>query len=276
MTINSANFHWIRELLERNSGNTLEAEKSYLVESRLTPVAESLGLRNIDALIDSLRLRTNRETERRIVESMLTHESSFFRDPHYFDAIANQILPRLQLQRSETRQITVWCGACAAGQEPYSLAMLIKENFGPPEDWSVRIIASDLSRPMLEQAMSGSYSEIEVQRGLSAERRQRFFRQIDRRWIVRDDLRQMVEFQEFNLCAGQSLPPIADVILLRNVLIYLSESAQEHALSLVTKSLAPDGCLLIGSTETLYQHAALFTRDPDCVVPCFRPVVNQT
>lgn len=277
MPVDAVNLCWIRDLCVRISGNVLEEEKSYLVEARLTPLALSVGLTGVDSLIEQLRVHPDGELERRIVEAMLIHESSFFRDANYFDALRTTILPQLIRQRSSSRSLTIWCAACAAGQEAYSLAMLLQESLGPLLDgWRLKLIASDLSRPMLQQARSGSYSELENQRGVSIERRRRFFRFDGRRWIIREELRRMVEFRELNLLHGFPGMERADLVLLRNVLIYLDIPARHRVLANLARSVALDGCLLLGATETLHQDVPLFRRIPDAPVPCYRPAADAT
>ena len=276
MSVSTASFEWISSLLEKCAGNLLGSDKTYLVEARLTPLAQAIGAGNVESMVDRLRATPDVELERQIVEAMLTHESSFFRDSDTFDALASQILPRLIERRRDRRELTIWSAACAAGQEPYSLAMLMKEQFAEAfAGWTVRIVATDLSRPMLDQARSGSYNEIKSQRGLSPERRERFFRQEGRAWVIREDLRESIEFREINLCSDP--PPLRqfDLVLLRNVLIYLTEPARQKVLARVAACLADDGCLLLGATESISNESRLFVRDTESAVPCFRPTVNS-
>lgn len=276
MTVTADSFEWIRRLLAKRAGNRLESDKAYLVEARLTPLAQRLDLKSIDALVDRLRSSPDPELELQIVEAMLTHESSFFRDTDTFDTLATQVLPRLIERRRDRRELTIWSAACAAGQEPYSVAMLLREQF--PEicdSWSVKIIASDLSRPMLDQARSGSYNEIKSQRGLSPERRRRFFTHEQLCWVIHKQLRQSIEFCEVNLCTAPPPLPNFDLILLRNVLIYLTDSARQQVLTRVAKCLANDGSLLLGATETISRQSKLFIRNSEYTIPCFRPATAE-
>lgn len=271
MPVSTTTFEWVRGLLERRAGNLLDSEKAYLVETRLAPLAEQTGLGSIDAMVDRLCSTPEVDLERRIVEAMLTHESSFFRDSDTFEALASQILPRLIDRRRDSRELTIWSAACAAGQEPYSLAMLLNEQFpGVFDGWTLRIVATDISRPMLDQAKLGSYNEVKSQRGLSAERRERFFRKQERCWVIRNEMRDSVEFHEINLCTDPPPLPQFDLILLRNVLIYLTESARQKVLARVAGCLANDGCLLLGATESIPAESTDLVRDRECQVPCFR------
>ncbi len=272
MPITPTNFDWIRRLAEERTGNVLDATKTYLVESRLAPLAESAGLPSIDAIVDSLRVTSNPELERRVVEALLTHETSFFRDPHYFNELAATILPDLLRRRQTQRRLRIWCAACSSGQEPYSLAMLLHEQLGGLNDWSLSIIATDYSRPMLDQARRGSYSAVETQRGLSPARLTRFFQRDGSRHVVLPELKRLIEFRELNLAVDPPPLPRFDLVLIRNVLIYLSENLSREILERIHGSLAHDGHLLLGSTETLIPTPDKFTRADHCRITCYQPV----
>lgn len=253
MSTSPVSFDWIRCLVEEQAGNVLEDGKNYLVESRLAPIVESEKVDSVDELVQRMRATFRPELERRCIEAILTHESSFFRDPHYFDELATNILPQLIDRRRASRRLTIWCAASAAGQEPYSLAILLHEHF--PEviaEWHVEFVASDFARPVITQAQNGDYSDVEIQRGLSSQRIARFFRQSGNRWAADVALRGMIRFRESNLVTDEPPVPRADLILLRNVLIYMSEETRLQVVRKVRQALAPDGHLMLGATETLF------------------------
>ena len=271
MGTSSAAFNWIRELVAERAGNVLDDQKTYLVETRLRPLVESEGLDSVDALVHRLKSEPNRALQRRCVEALLIHESSFFRDPHYFDALADNVLPELLECRQPARRLTIWCAACATGQEAFSLAMLLHERF--PEllsDWELDFVASDLSQTAIQQATDGTYSQVEMDRGLSPERTARFFQSTDDRWKPTDLLRQTIRFQEVNLLKD-SIPVIGiDLVLIRNVLIYMNDPTRQMILARIRNNIAPHGHVMLGATETLFDIDTGFERAPGAV-PTYRP-----
>ena len=215
-----------------------------------------------------MRAEPDREIERQIVEAMLTHESSFFRDESTFDLLASTLLPELIEKRRDCHKITIWSAACAAGQEPCSIAMLIAEEFPCLADWSMPIIATDFSRKTHAQARTGTYTEAQTRRGLTPERKRRFFREADNRWQISEGLLDAIEYSQINLCDERPPLPQFDLILLRNVLIYLTEEARRQVQAEVARVLAPDGVLILGATESL--ESSLFRRERQLNAPCYR------
>nr|MBC8291205.1 protein-glutamate O-methyltransferase CheR [Planctomycetota bacterium] len=228
MAVSPTSFEWVRSLLAERAGNALPADKVYLVETRLTPIAKKAGAAGVDSLVAELRATPDFERERQIVEAMLTHESSFFRDEDTFKLLGSTLLPELIEQRQDCRKLAIWSAACAAGQEPCSVAMLIEEQFPGLADWEVPIVATDFSRRTLAQARTGLYTESQIQRGLTHERKQRFFREEHNRWQISEDLLNSIEYSQINLCDEPPPLPQFDLILLRNVLIYLTVEARQQ------------------------------------------------
>lgn len=270
MTTSRAAFDWIRELVEQSAGNVLDDSKTYLVESRLAPIVNSEGVPDVNALVHRLQSNRDPKLERQCVEALLIHESSFFRDPHYFDALAANILPELIEHRRAARRLTIWCAACATGQEPYSLAMLLHEHF--PEllsHWKVEFIASDLSQTAIDQAKNGTYSQVEIDRGLSAKRTTRFFQRSGSHWQATAALRCLFRFRKLNLVNGRPPAMDIDLVLIRNVLIYMNEDTRCQVLSQVRESMSRHGHLVLGATETLFNLDVGFQR-VDGKVPTYR------
>src|SRR5580693_2592875 len=208
MAIASLQFDYIRSLVLARSALVLEPGKEYLVESRLEPLALQEGFPSLGHLIECLRNSSFGPLHRRVVEAMATSETMFFRDVRPFEVLRTIVLPELLKKRSEQRLLNVWCSACASGQEPYSVAMLIREHFPAILGWKLRIIASDISREVLARAQLGSYSQLEVNRGLPAPLLLKYFAKKDDRWQLKEEIRRMVEFREINLVEPwPAMPP---------------------------------------------------------------------
>jgi len=251
MALSTDQFEFVRRLLDEQVGMVLEADQNLFVVNRLLPVAQRHGWSHLEPLISRLRDHHDRLLVREVIESLVTHETSFFRDQHYFDELTEHILPRAIARRASERQLTIWCAACSTGQEAYSIAMILRERFADQlRDWKVELLATDVSSRAIEQAQFGRYSDVEVRRGVSNARLAQHFRRESTGWRIDDRLKQMIRFQQTNLTAGwPQLPPL-DLVLLRNVLIYMSISARQSILTRMQRTLHPEGCLMLGSTES--------------------------
>ncbi|HRF45883.1 MAG TPA: protein-glutamate O-methyltransferase CheR [Candidatus Competibacteraceae bacterium] len=244
-----SDFDFIRELVRRHAAIVLEADKDYLIETRLTPLARRAGFASLAALIASLRTGSAANSLcEQVIEAIVTHETSFFRDIYPFEALKGLILPEL-LERRQSSSLTIWCAACSSGQEPFSVAMLVREHF-PAARNRVRIIATDLSGAILARARTGIYSQIEVNRGLPAMLLTKYFQKQGLQWRIRPEIRQMVEFQQSNLAEPWPPIPPLDIVFIRNVLIYLDLEVRKTILSKIRGILKPDGYLFLGSSET--------------------------
>ena len=260
MTMTASEFDYIRRLVLEQSAIVLEDDKRYLVESRLLPLARREGFDSIGSLVVRLLANKFDGLHRKVVEAMTTNETSFFRDFHPFEALRKSILPELILKRVPSKELNVWSAACSSGQEPYSVVMLLQEDFPSLADWSTRLIASELSAEMLARAREGRYSQLEVNRGLPAKLLVKYFRQHGTDWQIREDLRSKVEFQAFNLAeAWPPLPPM-DIIMMRNVLIYFGVETKRKILTKVRQLLRPDGFLFLGGAETTFNLDDTFER----------------
>ena len=249
MTING--FAYLQQLLLEHAGILLEAEKQYLAEARLSPLAAQEGFESIDALLDGVQ---NGEgsglLERKVIEAMTNSETSFFRDLHPFEALRTKVLPELIAKRAAERTLTLWCAATASGQEPYSLAMMLREHFPQLAGWKVTLVASDISEAMLSRARAGAYNQIEVNRGLPAALLVKYFRRIDGEWQIAEGLRRAIDFRRVNLTAAWPFLPAMDVILMRNVLIYFDVPTKKAVLARVRRQLRPGGYLFLGGGES--------------------------
>jgi chemotaxis protein methyltransferase CheR len=240
----------VRRVLRERAGIVLEPGKEYLIESRLAPLAQSVGAASVDALVAD-----GRSTDR-VVEAMTINETSFFRDRHPFDALRDTLLPEVLARRTGT--VRIWSAACSTGQEAYSIAMLVQEHF-PADARRVSIIGTDLAPRVLEQARAGRFGQLEVNRGLPAPLLVRWFERDGRDWMLKEQIRRMVRFEQHNLVRDAPLAG-CDIVLLRNVLIYFDTDTRTEVLGRVRDAMAPDGALILGAAETMYGLSDDFER----------------
>lgn len=256
MTFSPEDFDFLQRLLREEAGLVLEAEKDYLASTRLGRLALEQG-DSIPVLLQRAR-GGDRAMREAIADAMTIQETYFFRDPWFYDSLRNETLPALLQARSAERRLRIWCAACATGQEVYSLRLLLAEHFPQLTDWSVEILATDYSVPALAQAREGSYSQMEVNRGLPAALLARHFTREGLRWRVQPGLREGISFMRLNLMGSwPSLPPF-DIVLLRNVLIYFDTPGRQEVLSRVYRQLRRDGRLYMGASESPLGLAAGF------------------
>jgi chemotaxis protein methyltransferase CheR len=243
-------YDYLRKCLKQRSGLVLTADKQYLVESRLLPLARKGGLVNLTALVNQLK-RGDEAMMTAVVEAMATNESFFFRDKVPFYHFTSIIMPALLAARRSTRTIRIWCAAASTGQEPYSLAMCLKEMEGDLAGWRIELLASDLSGQALEKAREGLYTQFEVQRGLPIQFLVRYFKQTRELWQIAPEIRAMVKFRQLNLLSDFSHLGIFDLIFCRNVLIYFDPHTKVDVLDRLASATASDGYLVLGAAETV-------------------------
>jgi len=250
MAITAADFNYIRDLLKERSALLLEPGKEYLVESRLEALARQEGFPSLRQLVENLRTHRSAELQRKVVEAMMTHETSFFREIRIFDLFRKTILPQILSLRARQRTLNLWCAACSAGQEPYSFAILMREYFPSLRNWRVNFIASDISTAMLMRARAGRYTQLEVNRGLPANLLVKYFQKCGAEWEVVPEIQSMVEFREINLIRPWPSLDRMDGIFLRNVLIYLDTETKKNILGRAGRLLEKGGFVLLGAAET--------------------------
>jgi chemotaxis protein methyltransferase CheR len=244
-------YDFLRKSLRERSGLMLSADKQYLVESRLLPVARKAGLGGLGELVLALK-RGNAETlMTAVVEAMTTNETFFFRDKTPFEHFRATVMPALLAARQTSRLIRIWCAAASTGQEPYSLAMCLKEMGRAVAGWRIEIIATDLSNDVLEKARQGIYSQFEVQRGLPIQLLIKYFTQVGEMWQIAPDIRAMVKYQQLNLLSAFPHPRPFDLIFCRNVLIYFDQETKIALLDRLARVIASDGYLVLGAAETV-------------------------
>lgn len=246
-----AEFEYLKGFLKTRSGLVLSNEKQYLVESRLMPLARKADIASLSELIGKLKSGTERSLATDVVEAMTTNESFFFRDKTPFDNFTKVMLPALLETRSTRKRLRIWCAAASTGQEPYSLAMCLKEEAAKLAGWRVEIIGTDLSNEVLDKAKTGIYSQFEVQRGLPIQLLLKYFTQTGEVWQVNPEIRSMVQWRQLNLLENFSTLGDFDVIFCRNVLIYFDQDAKSDVLARAAKQLPEDGFLALGAAETV-------------------------
>ncbi|MDT2023399.1 protein-glutamate O-methyltransferase CheR [Methylocella sp. CPCC 101449] len=241
-------FDQFRTFLKATTGVALESDQWQAAEQRLAPVAGRLGL-SIDDLIDRFLRHSDPRLSAAVVDTMMTNETFFFRDRKPFELFREVILPRLLERKGEERRLRIWSAACATGQEPYSLAMVLDEEAHRFKDWTIEIVASDISASALETARGGLYNQFEVQRGLPVALLLRHFQRDLEKWRITERLRAQVQFQQVNLIDDFSRFGPFDVIFCRNVLMYFDQATRKTVLNRLARTLTPDGILMLGATE---------------------------
>jgi chemotaxis protein methyltransferase CheR len=244
-------YDYLRRLLKERSGLVLAADKQYLVESRLLPVARRAGFMGLGDLVLRLKGPAGEPLVVEVVEAMTTNESFFFRDKIPFEHFRDTIVPALMAARAAQRRIRIWCAAAATGQEPYSLAMSLKEMGSHIAGWRIEIVATDLSNEVLEKAKAGVYSQFEVQRGLPIQLLIKYFSQVGETWQIAPELRAMVQFRQLNLLGDFSHLGVFDLVFCRNVLIYFDQATKTDVLDRVARVTERGGYLVLGAAETV-------------------------
>jgi chemotaxis protein methyltransferase CheR len=245
-----ADFDFISQVLKRRSGLVLTPEKAYLIESRVAPLLRKHNLPNIEAV--ALKMRANDERiTRDVVEAMTTNESFFFRDKTPFEHFEKLMLPKLLQSRASQKRLRIWCAAASTGQEPYSLAMILKEKSLLLKDWKFEIIGTDLSTEVLDRAKAGLYSQFEVQRGLPVQLLVKYFTKEGDQFRLKEDIRNAVQLKPANLLDPFTGFGTFDIIFCRNVLIYFDEATKRNVLDRMAQLLPDDGYLLLGAAESV-------------------------
>jgi chemotaxis protein methyltransferase CheR len=255
-------YEYLRKLLKDQSGLDLSADKQYLIESRLMPLSRKAGLAGIPELVQKMKAGST-SLVAQVVEAMTTNETFFFRDKIPFDHFRQSIMPEIMKARTARKSIRIWCAAGSTGQEPYSLAMCLKEMDSQLAGWRVEIIATDLSQEVLEKSKTGLYSQFEVQRGLPIQLLVKYFKQNGEFWQINPDIRAMVQHRQLNLLHDFSQFGTFDVIFCRNVLIYFDQDTKINIFSRLCKIMEPDGFLVLGAAETVVGLTDAFKPYPD-------------
>jgi chemotaxis protein methyltransferase CheR len=258
MPCSEADYAYLRDIVQSESANRIDPARNASFETRLTPVAQLAGVPTVDGLVDPLRVDQTTQLHRAVAEAMTINETSFFRDRGAFDALRETILPRLIEQNSAQRKLRIWSAASSSGQEAYSLAILLCESFPQLAGWDIKIIGTDISRQVVDQAQRGRYRRLDINRGLPARMLVKYFTRDGEEWEVAPQLRALCDFRCANLCVPLPSLPTFDLVLLRNVLLYFSPADRTRVFAAVHRQIAPSGYLLLGASEQAEDSTSLF------------------
>ncbi len=240
---------FIRDFLRQRCAIVLDANKGYLIESRLGPLCPSHDCADLGELVETLRKEPGGALAQDVIEALTTNETSFYRDPNCWRALREEVLPELIRRRARFRTLNIWSAAASTGQEAYSLAMILYE-MPALVGWRVNIVATDIDERVLAHASKGEYSQLEVSRGLPNALLEKHLSAVGTAWRVRGHIRRMVTFEKLNLAQPWSRKETMDLVLMRNVLIYFDQATKRDVLVRVADILRPDGYLCLGGAET--------------------------
>jgi len=271
MGLTDNDFGYVADLARRGAAIVLDSSKAYLVEARLTSLMKRTGHASIDVLVGDLRLSSWGQLHDQVVEALTTNETSFFRDYHPWETLATAILPPLIEARRASRRLRIWCCACSSGQEPYTIAMIIRERFPELLRWNVEILSTDISPRMVERTLQGRYSDLEINRGLDPTLRDKWFEHRDNAWYARPELRALIRTRPLNLAEPWQPMGSVDVAVIRNVLIYFDVATKCEILERLAVTIASDGVLILGAAETTINLTTSFERVVSGPTPFYRP-----
>ena len=270
LPVDPAAFEYVCRLVMDRSGICLGPDKQYLVHLRITPVARAAGFPDLNEYLARLRQYPSGPQHTAVVEAMTTNETSFFRDIAPFEALRQQVLPELIRARGPQGRLRIWCAASSTGQEPYSLAMMIRHHFPQCCD-RVEILATDIAQSVLAVARAGRFSQFEVNRGLPAPMLVKYFTQEGAEWQIEESIRRMVDFRPLNLITDWPQMQPFDIVLIRNVMIYFNQDAKKSILQKIRRVLNRDGYLFLGTSETTMGLDDTYHRTTCGKAVCYQP-----
>ena len=261
--MNGPDFEYLCNTVKERSGIVLTPEKAYLVDNRLAPIARQTDHADVPALLATLHAKKDEDLLREVTDALTTNESFFFRDQKPFDAFRDVMLPHIFEANANKRSLRIWCAACSSGQEPYSLAMIVRDQAAKMDGWNIDIVGTDISHTILDRAKEGAYTQFEVQRGLPAKYLVQYFKKDNDLWTIADELKEMVTYRFFNLLDDPVALGNFDIVFCRNVLIYFDPETKTKVLDGIAKSMATSGFLSLGAAETIFGLTDAFTSEPD-------------
>ena len=261
MQVSDSSSRILAGLLEARTGQQLTMSRRWRIETALSSLLRERGIATLDELITILVMGREPALSNLVVEALLNNETYFFRDRQPFDVLSGQFLPALAKARAEKRSLKIWSAGCSTGQEPYSLAMLFADEPLKWQGWTIDILGSDVSSQVVDRARAGTYTQFEVQRGLGIQQMIRWFSEGEDGWRAAEPLRRQVRFQVHNILEPAPHPGQFDIILCRNVLLYLSGEKKRAAFDRLSAALAPDGWVMLGAGETVIGQTTRFAAD---------------
>ncbi len=261
MQVSDSSSRILAGLLEARTGQQLTMSRRWRIETALSSLLRERGIATLDELITILVMGREPALANLVVEALLNNETYFFRDRQPFDLLSKQFFPALAKARGDRKSLKIWSAGCSTGQEPYSLAMMFAEDPLTWQGWTIDILGTDVSGAMVDRARAGNYTQFEVQRGLGITQMIRWFAECEDGWRAAEALRRQVRFQVHNILEPPPHPGQFDVILCRNVLLYLSPEKRTAAFERLASALAPDGALMLGAGETVIGQTTRFAAD---------------
>jgi len=261
MQVSDSSSRILAGLLEARTGQQLTMSRRWRIETALSSLLKARGIATLDELITILVMGREPALANLVVEALLNNETYFFRDRQPFDLLSTKFLPALAKSRAAKQHLKIWSAGCSTGQEPYSLAMLFADEALKWQGWTIDILGTDVSTAVVDRARAGTYTQFEVQRGLGINQMIRWFAECDDGWRAAEALRRQVRFQVHNILESAPHPGQFDVILCRNVLLYLSPEKRTMAFERLASALAPDGALMLGAGETVIGQTTRFAAD---------------
>ncbi len=259
MSLSDAKAHKaLSALLEKHTGQTLLANRHWRIDMALKPVMRQYSIPDLETLIALIEIDADPKLTIACVEAMVNNETCFFRDQANFALLTGPVLDTIREHRMATKRLRIWSAACSTGQEPYSLAIAIAENPEKWRGWTIQIMATDVSTSALAQAKAGRYSQFEIQRGLPVMQMLRYFEQQGEEWIAKDNLRKMVTFADHNMIQSARHFGKFDVVLCRNMLMYLGDDKRSQVFDGIAPLMADDGILMLGAAETVIGQTQRF------------------
>jgi chemotaxis protein methyltransferase CheR len=264
MQVSDSSSRILAGLLEARTGQQLTMNRRWRIETALASLLRERGIPTLDELITILVMGREPALATHVVEALLNNETYFFRDRQPFDLLAAQAMPALIAARADKKRLRLWSAGCSTGQEAYSLAMMFAEDPLKWQGWTIDILGTDVSSAVVDRARSGTYTQFEVQRGLGIAQMIKWFEECDDGWRAVEPLRRPVRFQVHNLLEPPPHPGQFDIVLCRNVLLYLNAEKRSQAFDRLASAMAPDGALMLGAGETVIGQTKKLASDRAC------------